>query len=94
MPVDIGLREWAYRDNLKSLAAGDIEHVADQSRADAVTLKRLGDFGVQDGEHAVGALVVRKGDMPISIEFEAMTLGVVANVVGHFKVDVTVSAQS
>jgi hypothetical protein len=45
---------------------------------------------VEHGQHTVSALVICEGNVTIGIEFEAMTLGVVANVICH----VTVSAHS
>jgi hypothetical protein len=45
---------------------------------------------MEDGQNAIGTLVIRERDVSVSIEFEAMTVGVVANVTGH----VTFSAQS
>src|SRR6185437_2119464 len=90
VPLDIALREGAHRDDLQPLAAGDVEDAADQRRADAAALERLGNLRVEDGQNALGTLVIRERDVSVSIEFEAMTVGVVANVTGH----VTFSAQS
>jgi len=90
MLVDIGLGKGAQRVDLQPLAAGCIEHAADQRRTDAAPLELLGNLGVEHGQHAVGALVVGEGNVAIGFEFEALTLGIVANGIGH----VMVSAHS
>jgi hypothetical protein len=38
---------------------------------------------MEDGENAIGTLVIQERDVSVSIEFEAVTVGVVANVTGH-----------
>src|SRR6478735_9773588 len=83
VPLDIALREGTDRDDLQPLAARDVEDAADQPRADAAALERLGDLRMEDGQNAIGTLVIRERDVSVSIEFEAVTVGVVANVTGH-----------
>src|SRR6476646_2488939 len=90
VPLDIALREGADRDDLQSLTAGGVENTADQRRAGAAALERLGNLRMEDGQNAIGTLVIRERDVSVGIEFEAVAFGVVANVTRH----VTISAQS
>ena len=62
--------------------AGGVENAADQRRADAAALERLGNLRMEDGKNAIGTLVIRERDVSVSIEFEAVAFGVVANVTG------------
>jgi hypothetical protein len=52
---------------------------------------------MEDGQNDIGTLVIRERGVSVSIEFEAVAFGVVANVSGHVLFEsrhVTVSAQS
>jgi hypothetical protein len=93
----IALREGTDRDDLQPLAAGGVENAADQRRADAAPLERLGNLRMEDGQNDIGTLVIRERGVSVSIEFEAVAFGVVANVSGHVLFEsrhATVSAQS
>ena len=72
MLVDIGFDEGALRDDLQALGPNLIQRALYQRRAGAFAAEFRRNFGVDEGDDAIGDTVVGRGEMAFDHEFVAM----------------------
>lgn len=68
MLVDIGFDERTLRDHLQPLGPHMVERALSQLRSDALAAKFRRHFGMDEGDDAVGDLVIGRGEMAIDGE--------------------------
>src|ERR1700731_964072 len=82
MLFDIGLHERALWDHLQPFRPHLVERAFYQLRADALAAQFRRHFGMDEGDDAVGDLVIGRGEMAVDGEFVAV-MGPVVDDVAH-----------
>src|ERR1700692_1899516 len=70
--LDKGLHERALRDHFQAVGAYLVQRAPDQFRANSLAAEFRRHFGMDEGDHAVGELVIGRGDVAVDREFVAV----------------------
>ena len=81
--ADPALHERTLRDHLQTIGPDLVQRALDQFRADALAAEFGGNLGMDEGDDAVGELVMRRGDMALDRQFVTVLRRVVGNHVVH-----------